>query len=281
MMKKRILKETKGLSLIELLVALGVSSILMAGLYRTYIGQQRAYTVEDQVVDMQQNVRVSVGQMMREVRMAGYGGNILTAFGNVNGFTNIITPVYHANNVGTNDDSITIIIAEQVSKLNQNAAKNSSDLDLNNPGSIFNTGTKKYLCLNGANNYSVQSISGNTVTLATSLAEDHFQNEPVFLVKAITYKLQWDQADPTMPVLVEDEHTGGGSQVIAENIERLQFHYTLSDGSVTDTPADPKTIQMISVDITARTKMPDPQLPGDGYRRRPLSSSVKVINLSL
>ena len=124
-MKKRILKETKGLSLIELLVALGVSSILMAGLYRTYIGQQRAYTVEDQVVDMQQNVRVSVGQMMREVRMAGYGGNILTAFGNVNGFTNIITPVYHANNVGTNDDSITIIIAEQVSKLNQNAAKKS------------------------------------------------------------------------------------------------------------------------------------------------------------
>ena len=77
----KILEETKGLSLIELLVGLVISSTLMAGLYRTYIGQQRGYMIEEQVVDMQQNIRVPVGQMTRRIRMAGYGGNILTAFG--------------------------------------------------------------------------------------------------------------------------------------------------------------------------------------------------------
>ena len=282
-MKERMFRKNKGFSLIELLVGMAITSILVGALYRTFIGQQNTYNIEDQVVDTQQNVRVSIDQMVRKIRMAGYGGNtnILSAFVNVNGFTNIITPVHNANNVGTGDDSITIIIADEVSTLTQDAAKGSSQLNLNNANSIFDTGKRKYLCLNGENNYFVNSVSGNTVTLSTPLAEDHLINEAVSLVKAITYKLQWDSTNPTMPVLVEDENTGAGIQVIAENIERLQFHYTLSDGTVTDSPATPSNIRMVKVDMTARTKMPDPQLTGDGYRRRELYSFVQVRNLGL
>jgi prepilin-type N-terminal cleavage/methylation domain-containing protein len=280
-MKGRIFRIDKGFSLIELLIALVIMSFLVASLYRIFVGQQKIYNVEDQVADMQQNVRVSISQMVRKIRTTGYGGNILGSFGNVNGFTNIITPVHNANNIGTGDDSITVIIADEVSTLTQNAAKGSSQLNLSNADSIFDTGTKKYLCLNGENNYLVQNVSGNTVTLAAPLAEDHLISEPVCLVKAITYKLQWDNTGPTMPVLVEDENTGVGNQVIAENIERLQFHYTLSDGTVTDSPATPGNIRMVKVDMTARTKMPDPQLTGDGYRRRELYSYVQVRNLGL
>ena len=67
------LKGSKGLSLIELLVALVVSSILTAAVYRTFISQQKTYVVQEQVVDMQQTVRTAIGRMMREIRMAGYG----------------------------------------------------------------------------------------------------------------------------------------------------------------------------------------------------------------
>ncbi len=284
MMERKILEKNRGFSLVEFLVVLVISGILVAALYRTFIGQQKTFTVEDQVVDMQQNIRLSTGQMIRMIRMAGYGGEILKAFTNVNGFTNIITPVHHANNIGTGDDSITIITSNEVSKLTQNAAKGSSMLSLNN--AVFNTSKKKYLCLNGANNYLVNAVSstndsGSTITLATPLAEDHPTNEPVFLVKAITYKLQWDGTDRTMPVLVVDENTGGPSQLMAENIEKLQFSYTLSDGTVTDSPPNPATIRMVKVDITARTKVQDPALTGDGYRRRHLYSFVKVRNLGL
>jgi prepilin-type N-terminal cleavage/methylation domain-containing protein len=185
-MKGRIFRIHKGFTLIEFLIALVIMSILVAALYRTFIGQQKIYNIEDQMVDMQQNVRWSITQMVSKIRMAGYGGNILGSFGNVNGFTNIITPLHNANNIGTGDDSITIIIADDVSTLTQNVAKGSSQLILNNANSIFDAGAKKYLCLNGENNYLVKAVSGNTVTLAAPLAEDHVINEAVSLVKAIT-----------------------------------------------------------------------------------------------
>jgi hypothetical protein len=228
---------------------------------------------------MQQNVRGSFDQMVRKIRMAGYGGNtnILSTFGNVNGFTNIITPVHNANGFG--DDSITIIIADDLSTLTQNAAKGSSQLTLTDANSIFDISKNKYLCLNGENNYLVKSISGNTVTLTVPLAEDHLVSEAVSLVKAITYKL--DKTNPSTPVLLEDENNGAGSQVLAENIESLNFYYTLADGTVTDSPATPADIRMVKTDMVARTDMPNPQLPGDGYLRRELYSFAQVRNLGL
>jgi prepilin-type N-terminal cleavage/methylation domain-containing protein len=102
-------RENKGLSLIELLIVLVLSGILTAALYRTFINQQKIYTVQEQVVDMQQNMRFAIDRMAREIRMAGYGGNILAAFGNINTFTEIITPVN-----GINNESITIIMADEV-----------------------------------------------------------------------------------------------------------------------------------------------------------------------
>lgn len=281
MTKMIIPKENNGFSLLELLIALVIAGILLAAFYRTFIGGQKIYTVQEEVADAQQYVRVSTDQMARKIRMAGSGGNILSSFVNINGFTDIITPANNANNVGTNDDAITILVADQVSKLTSDAAKGTSQITLSNASSNFNNGAMNNLCLNGENNYVVQSVSGNTVTFAPTLAEDHRMNEIVYLVKAITYKLQWDATDGTMPVLVEDEHTGLGSQVIAENVEKLQFRYTLSDGTVTDSPANPADIRMVKIDITARTKMRDPQLPGDGYRRRELNSFVNVRNLGL
>lgn len=267
MMKSGILRENKGLSLIELLIALIVSSIFVAASYRTFISEQDIYTVQDQVVDAQQNVRIAIGEMTRELRMAGYGGNILSVFGNVNTFTNIITP-------GSN--SATIIMGSQVGVLAQNAVNGTNQLNVTNASTIFNTGNKKYLCLNGLNNYSVQSVAANTITLTTSLAEDHLINEPVYLVKAITYNLG---PSGGITVLQRNENTGDGPQPVAENMESLQFTYYDANGNVTGNPPD---IRMIRVQVTAKTSMSDPQYKGgDGYRRRTLSSDINVRNMGL
>jgi prepilin-type N-terminal cleavage/methylation domain-containing protein len=275
-----VFRKNKGITLIELLIVLVLSSILIAALYRMFISQQKTYTVQEQVVDMQQNVRLAMDQMAREIRMTGYGKNILSIYGNVNGFTKVITAVNNANLIGKTDDSITIIIADEVAKLTQNAAKGSLQLDVSS-GNEFDNDKKKYLYLDGSNGYLVQGVSGNTITLTTPLAEDHLENEPVFLVKAVTYKLQWDTSDTAMPVLVKDENTGSGGQVIADYVENLQFRYTLSDGTVMDSPSNPENIRVVRVSVTARTKMTDPELSGDGYRRRELASDIKVRNLGL
>jgi type IV pilus assembly protein PilW len=265
-MNWNVFKKKSGLTLIELLIALVLSSILIAALYQIFIRQQKTYTVQDQVADMQQNIRGAIDQMTREIRMAGYGGNILDIFGNINGFTSIITPANH---------SITILLADQVGVLKQNATKGMNQLKATN-ASVFNTDKKKYLCLNGLNNYLIQSVITDTITLTTSLTEDHLINEPVYLVKAITYNLGLS-GGKTM--LRRNENTGGGAQPLAENMESLRFTYVDENGNVTANPLDIRTVR---VAVTSKTNRSDPEYKGgDGYRRRTLSSHIKVRNMGL
>jgi prepilin-type N-terminal cleavage/methylation domain-containing protein len=72
-MNQYFFKKAKGVTLIELLIALVISAILTGGIYRTFIHQQKSYTAQEQVADMQQNVRVAINRMMREIRMTGFG----------------------------------------------------------------------------------------------------------------------------------------------------------------------------------------------------------------
>jgi prepilin-type N-terminal cleavage/methylation domain-containing protein len=261
-----VYEKKNGVTLIELLIALVLSSILTAALYRIFISQQNTYTVQDQVVNMQQNARIAMGQMTKEIRMAGYGGDMLSVFGHINGFTDIITPASNA---------ITIIFADQVGALKQNTAKGTQQLKVTN-SRIFNADKKRYLCLNGLNNYSVESVAEDTIILTAPLAESHPINQPVYLVKAISYYLGISGGKTA---LRRNENTGGGGQPLAENIENLEFTYFDTNGNVTSNPPD---IRMVKVTVTAKTDMLDPQLKGgDGYRRRKLSSNVNVRNMGL
>jgi prepilin-type N-terminal cleavage/methylation domain-containing protein len=71
-MMVKIKLDTKGITLIELLVALVIGGIVVAGIYRVFVAQTKAYTVQDQVVEVQQNVRSTMEILLRDLRMAGY-----------------------------------------------------------------------------------------------------------------------------------------------------------------------------------------------------------------
>ena len=80
-MKKRKIEENKlrnhlsfnkrGVTLIELLVALVIGGIVVAGIYRVFIAQSKAYTIQDQVVEVQQSIRSAMEILLRDLRMAG------------------------------------------------------------------------------------------------------------------------------------------------------------------------------------------------------------------
>jgi prepilin-type N-terminal cleavage/methylation domain-containing protein len=65
----------KGVTLIELLVVLVISGIVVGGIYKVFIAQTRAYTAQDQVAEVQQDVRGAMEIMVRDIRMAGYQTN--------------------------------------------------------------------------------------------------------------------------------------------------------------------------------------------------------------
>jgi type II secretory pathway pseudopilin PulG len=72
----------KGLTLIELMVALAICFIVIGAVYRAFTSQQRTYTIQDQVAEAQQNARVGMNILMRDLRMAGHGkpeGNVVIA----------------------------------------------------------------------------------------------------------------------------------------------------------------------------------------------------------
>jgi type IV pilus assembly protein PilW len=63
---------SKGITLIELLVVLVICAVLVGGIYRVFISQTRAYSLQDQVVEVQQNTRAAMEILIRDLRMAGY-----------------------------------------------------------------------------------------------------------------------------------------------------------------------------------------------------------------
>ncbi len=107
-MKKQILRRLnkQGFTLVELLVAMGISGVVMAGIYTVYSSQQKSYVAQEQMAAMQQNLRAAMYVMEREIRMAGYdptrevvgGAGIQTAGPNTINFTLDIT-----DNPGTGD----------------------------------------------------------------------------------------------------------------------------------------------------------------------------------
>jgi len=70
-MKKRA-KPSNGFTLIELMIAMAIFGIASAALYASYQAQQHSYHTQEQVADMQQNLRAALFFIDRDIKMAGY-----------------------------------------------------------------------------------------------------------------------------------------------------------------------------------------------------------------
>jgi len=260
------------MTLIELLVALTISGVLVAGVYRTFVSQQHTFTVQDQVVDMQQNVRLGINRMTRELRMAGFGitdGTVLGG-GGVNGFGNTVTP-------GAGGTSVTVVAAYQLKttvSLNDDLtspAAGQKDINVKD-ASGFDTGTKKYISINGLESHLIEQIVGNKIRFPSNkLIYDHKEGEAVYLVQAITYSIGPFEGKSC---LLRDDNLGlNPPQPVAENIDSIKFRNP--DGSI---PLNPNSACM-QVAVTATTDRNDPDYKVDGgFRTRTLTSNIQLRN---
>ena len=273
--------KNKGVTLIELLIALGISSILVAALYRTFIGQQKNYGVQERVADMQQNVRVAINRMMREIRMAGFGnvGDVLSQVGGVNGFTDVIIP---------NANGLTMVGGfRQMSTLAANAAGGQNKITLANAtdASQFDGAIHHYISIGGLESNTVQKRTGADLTLNQPLRVTHPVGTPVFKIHAITYGIRDDSGTPVLFRNLYSNTTSSQRETVAENIENVQFEYfddAHPPNQLALPIADPGIIRMIRVTVRARTNMADPDFKGgDGYRRRTISSNIQIRNMGV
>ena len=60
-----------GVTLIELLIVMGLFGIVMGAMYSLYSAHRRSAYTEDEVVEVQQNLRIAIDSITRDIRMAG------------------------------------------------------------------------------------------------------------------------------------------------------------------------------------------------------------------
>jgi prepilin-type N-terminal cleavage/methylation domain-containing protein len=264
------LRGNKGLSLIELLVALVVSSIFIAALYRTFIGQQKTYTVQEQVVDMQQNARVAITRMMKDIRMAGFG-NVSSVLP-VNSFSQVFT--MNASNNITVVGGFKQVYSSAGNPLTVTST-NGNQITLSAATDEFDGVANGYLCIGGLNSYTVTQPTGTTNTLTLDRTPTaNPVGSFIFKVQAVTYNLGGDS------VLSRDENTGGGAQPLADSIQGIAFAYLDANGNPTAVAND---VRMVKVTVTAKTGMADPDYKGapGGYRTRVIASNINMRNIGL
>ena len=65
-------KHQQGFTLIELLIVIAIFGVFIGAVYSLYIAHLRTALTREEVVDVQQNVRIAMDSMTRDLRMAGF-----------------------------------------------------------------------------------------------------------------------------------------------------------------------------------------------------------------
>ena len=167
--KKGLRLNRKGFTLIELLVAMVRSFIIIGAVYGTFTSQQKTYTVQDQVAEAQQNARMAMNILMRDIRMAGYGmpdggitiGSPAKTYSNAIGIT--------GDDHKQSFDSITLVGAFGAPRgyLIRTISAGSTEIFLRSSGeaSHFDTADNKYIFIGGIDKLQVTIVSGNKIDL--------------------------------------------------------------------------------------------------------------------
>jgi prepilin-type N-terminal cleavage/methylation domain-containing protein len=222
---------TRGLTLIEVLVAIAIGSIVVLALYEVFMTQNRIYTLQDDAGEMQQNLRVGMERISRDLTMAGFGkpgwstvnGTDLSAWYNSPNFTPIRTVT-----VGTNTElDIVGCLDPSPGTLTNTTATGSTSLTLaSGQGGGFDASVRSDVSILGRENLKVTGVTGDTLTVDSDPATPGTQgtknayasNADVCVVKRVTYSID---ASTTPSVLQVNEYLGAGNQPIAQYISGL------------------------------------------------------------
>ncbi|UCC44778.1 MAG: prepilin-type N-terminal cleavage/methylation domain-containing protein [Candidatus Zixiibacteriota bacterium] len=262
--------ETRGATLLEVLIALAITGIVTASIMQLYVTQHTNYLTQDDITTIQQNARASIDELTRNIRMAGRqlpaGLQALQA-SNTNPDT--LTVVYKAGNCDT--------------YLSSPMPLPSAELKCGNDISCFGEGQWVYIYEpdSGIGEWfeitEVQAaafhIQHNTMTLSRCYGADAL----VLAVDQVKFYID-DLTDPEHPCLMV-QPIGMPPQVYAEDIVDLQFQYHLTNGMVVDEPVLVEDIREVIISVTARSKKPNTENKDEPYRTRTFSSSVNLRNI--
>ena len=261
----------KGFTLIEMMIAVVVSSVVVAGLYSVFNLQSRQFLYQDLQMEMHQNVRFATDVLTRSVRMAGFAaGGVVTGYHGSSTDDTTLPVIMSWDGEGDNDsDAITVVYGDPSLRMNTEASISTCDAEsLSFDLTVRDHDTKiseyeagelimcsDYANLTGIESYmwvisSVSSSSG-VISIEDASGYTDYANvcgtsenlSPSMLCSkahVLTFYIDANASDGVgpgsedNPVLMMDLNLDWPSDddvPLVDNIEDLQFEYCVDDGS--------------------------------------------------
>jgi hypothetical protein len=255
-----------GYSVVELMIAIFIGMIIIGATYAAYISQQRSFTSQDQVAEMNSTSKIALDIIANDIRETGFAVpadlSSITRAGcqGINGFTQRINFTDNANS----PDQITLLggfrFVGNTAAAVTSGGKTLQLTPMSNPG-ILNTTDRSYISIAGVGFAMVTGITGNTLTLTNSTPADRTYpaGVPVYVVENITYRVVNGRLQKVMRANGGGCATNPDTDVISENIDDFQIAEVDTNGDgVTD---------RIRINILARTARPDPDFQGQGNQQ--------------
>ncbi|MFH1699517.1 MAG: prepilin-type N-terminal cleavage/methylation domain-containing protein [Candidatus Zixiibacteriota bacterium] len=266
----KILKSNKGVTLIEILLAVLLTGVISAAMFRVYINQHHAWNIQDSVIEMQQNARASIDELTRQIRMAGYAlPNGLKAFEASNTDPDTIMIHYRTS---TCDAPITHPMPSPSAELRCDG----NDVSCFEEGQLVyiydpNTETGEFLTIT-----KVQTAASHIQHNTTILSKAYPAGSHLYSIEKVKYYIDYgDKLHPRLMV----RYGNSVPQIYAEDITDMQFTYTLKNGITLDSPTIVNDVRRISIAVTARTERPDVEFEQEPYRFETYQSQVYLRNL--
>jgi prepilin-type N-terminal cleavage/methylation domain-containing protein len=258
----------RGFTMVELLIGLLAASVITYAALSLYLTQHKQLLVQDEISDMQANVRASAEMMAKAIRNAGY---------NIPNGAAIETHDSNPDTIVVNFDSGVL----QNVQLSEGMPQPSTELKCAGSDlSGLNEGDWVYI-------YDRATDTGEFLLVTAVQDSDYIQHNTMSLsrvypagsrvIKMNRIRFFIDQADSTHPNLMIQTY-GNNPQTLAENIIGLDFRYFLANGAMVTQTSNPGQIRMVEIDVLGRTSSPDPEF-FENYRTRNFSLRVKVRNL--
>lgn len=303
--------KNQGFTLTELLVAMGIATIILAAIFFTFKSQQDSYVVQSQVAMTQQNVRGAMHLISQDIQMAGFYTSFETStitmdWDGMSPDESMRPLLYARDNIsvggdGIKDDTDLVVIVKASMEngrqlaFGEIASGTTASDTLRDAGDLTQNKYALFVKedLSRAEFFQVMNNTG-TINLSKSLVESYTEDDWIFRADIIIYYVS--DADPDHPNLMRRNlGNNEAAQVMAEDIDNLQFRYVLDDGSAQDAGFNERDVRAVEIFLLARTRniirgYTDPNTyniggmnvtPGDGYRRRLLKALIKTRNIGL
>jgi prepilin-type N-terminal cleavage/methylation domain-containing protein len=314
--RKTLGTSEKGFGLIELLLVLAIMGLVVGAIQGLYIAHQRSATTEGEAVDVQQNLRIGMDQMMRDISMAGFmvnGANPVSAITNgASGAPDTLvlntgTQASVAATVGSATTAVTLAVGNfldlsvmafgsSIGGFEAAVDENVSQVRIvNYRGEPLGTGVRFTVIQVNPTAGTCGSVAAPCMRLRTEVAGSGTIDRGDTIVKTsvtggaegfpqtVTYNVAACPAPLAGNCLMRATTPvpTGGATVVATNVTDLQFSYLLAGTVESAAPAAADLASIRAIRVTLIGQLVDTAAVADGnLKPRTLSSIFAIRNVN-